>query len=124
MIGFYSVYTLSEPKGMVMIMRSPVFIQRIFRTAGGQATLEFVLVIPVIIMIMLAVSQFGHMVYRNNILQQAAREGVRVISCTNSNKLAIQAVVRVCGSEDDRIPDITIYIRMMKAIERLEILLP
>jgi hypothetical protein len=74
----------------------------------GQATLEFVLLIPVIIMVILVVSQSGQMVYRKNILQQAAREGVRVVSTTNSNKMAIQAVIKVCGSKNNIIPDIKI----------------
>jgi hypothetical protein len=74
----------------------------------GQATLEFVLLIPVIIIAILVVSQSGQMVYRKNILQQAAREGVRVVSTTNSNKMAIQAVIKVCGSKNNIIPDIKI----------------
>lgn len=79
------------------------------KAIGGQATLEFVLVIPVIILVILVVSQSGHMIYRKNILMQAAREGVRVISVTNSNQLAVQAVIRACGSEESGVPDITIY---------------
>ncbi len=71
---------------------------------GGQATLEFVLLIPLIIMVILVVSQSGQMVYRKNILQQAAREGVRVISTTNSNDMAIQAVMKVYGSKNNMIP--------------------
>jgi len=74
----------------------------------GQATLEFVLLIPVIIIAILVVSQSGQMVYRKNILQQAAREGVRVVSTTNSNKMAIQAVIKVCGSKKGAVPDIII----------------
>ncbi len=74
----------------------------------GQATLEFVLLIPVIIIAILVVSQSGQMVYRKNILQQAAREGVRVVSTTNSNKMAIQAVIKVCGSKEGAVPDIII----------------
>ncbi len=75
---------------------------------GGQATLEFVLLIPLIIMVILVVSQSGQMVYRKNILQQAAREGVRVISTTNSNDMAIQAVIKVYGSKNNVIPGIEI----------------
>ena len=78
------------------------------RAKEGQATLEFVLLIPVIILVILVVSQSGQMVYRKNILQQAAREGVRVVSTTNSNKMAIQAIMKVCGSKDSMIPDIKI----------------
>lgn len=90
-------------------MRRPDFFKNLLKAIRGQATLEFVLVVPVIILVVLVVSQSGHMVYRKNILQQAAREGVRVISTTNSNQLAVQAVIRVSGREESWVPDITIY---------------
>lgn len=90
------------------IVKRPGLFKTTLWAKEGQATLEFVLLIPVIIMVILVVSQSGQMVYRKNILQQAAREGVRVISTTNSNKMAIQAVVKVCGSEEGAVPDIII----------------
>ncbi|MCJ7473169.1 MAG: pilus assembly protein [Actinobacteria bacterium] len=90
-------------------MRRPVFFKNLFRATGGQATLEFVFVVPVIIAVLLVVAQSGHMIYRKNILQQAAREGVRVISVTNSNQQAIQAVVRACGTGENETPDIRIF---------------
>ncbi len=89
-------------------MRRPGLFRTSLRANEGQATLEFVLLIPVIIIAILVVSQSGQMVYRKNILQQAAREGVRVVSTTNSNKMAIQAVIKVCGSKNNIIPDIKI----------------
>ena len=89
-------------------MKSPRSCRLLFWAREGQATLEFVLLIPVIILAILVVSQSGQMVYRKNILQQAAREGVRVVSTTNSNKMAIQAVIKVCGSREGAVPDIII----------------
>ena len=89
-------------------MKRPGLLRPALWANEGQATLEFVLLIPVIIIVILVVSQSGQMVYRKNILQQAAREGVRVVSTTNSNKMAIQAVVKVCGSEEGAVPDIII----------------
>lgn len=89
-------------------MKRPGLSRPSLRADEGQATLEFVLLIPVIIIAILIVSQSGQMVYRKNILQQAAREGVRVVSTTNSNKMAIQAVIKVCGSKEGGVPDIII----------------
>ena len=89
-------------------MKGPGLFRPSLWAKEGQATLEFVLLIPLIIMVILVVSQSGQMVYRKNILQQAAREGVRVVSTTNSNKMAIQAVIKVCGSKNNIIPDIKI----------------
>ncbi|MFC2159110.1 TadE/TadG family type IV pilus assembly protein [Actinomycetota bacterium] len=89
-------------------MKRPGSFRLLFWAKEGQATLEFVLLVPLIIMVILVVSQSGQMVYRKNILQQAAREGVRVVSTTNSNNMAIQAVIKVCGSKNNIIPDIKI----------------
>ena len=89
-------------------MKRPGLFRPSLLVDEGQATLEFVLLIPVIIIAILVVSQSGQMVYRKNILQQAAREGVRVVSTTNSNKMAIQAVIKVCGSKEGAVPDIII----------------
>lgn len=88
-------------------MKKPGFLKSLLYSKRGQAALEFVFLVPLIIIVIVFVSQSGHMVYRKNILQQASREGVRVVSTTNSNQMAIQAVVKVCGSEE--IPDIKIY---------------
>ena len=90
-------------------MRVSIFSRKSLRAKGGQATLEFVFIVPIIIVALLVVSQYGHMIYRKNILQQAAREGARVISVTNSNQQAMQAIARACGSEENEIPDTTIY---------------
>ncbi len=89
-------------------MKGPRSFRTSLWTKEGQATLEFVLLMPLIIMVILVVSQSGQMVYRKNILQQAARESVRVISTTNSNDMAIQAVIKVYGSKNNVIPGIEI----------------
>jgi len=68
---------------------------------GGQATLEFVLLIPLIIMVILVVSQSGQMVYRKNILQQAAREGVRVNVYGSKNNM-IPGIEIQPGNESER----------------------
>ncbi|MBN2072632.1 MAG: pilus assembly protein [Actinobacteria bacterium] len=63
----------------------------------GQSTLEFVLVIPVLILFIMAASQFGIMIYQKNILNQAVREGARVISTTNSNEMAHDVIEKICA---------------------------
>lgn len=67
---------------------------------NGQAALEFALVIPILVIMILVVSQLGHVIYSKNILGQAAREGVRVISTTNSNHKASEQIKKVCSTLD------------------------
>ena len=66
----------------------------------GQATLEFTLIIPILILVILAVSQLGYVIYTKNVLEQAAREGVRIISTTNSNQKANDQVRKMCSRLD------------------------
>lgn len=63
----------------------------------GQATLEFVMVMPFVIIVILAASQAGLIVYNKMILQQASRECARIISTTNSNSMAREVVNRNTG---------------------------
>ena len=64
----------------------------------GQATLEFALVLPVVIIFILVVSQFGHMVYVKNVIEQASREAARVAATTNDYRKAEQAALDICFS--------------------------
>ena len=66
----------------------------------GQASIEFVLVIPVLIIVVIIVSQLGFLVYLQNVLEQAAREGTRVLATTNSNSLACEQILNICSKLD------------------------
>lgn len=64
----------------------------------GQASLEFILVIPFLILIIMAVSHIGLLIYRQNILEQAAREGARIVATTNSNQDACGCIEEICSN--------------------------
>ena len=72
----------------------------IFKKNIGQSTIEFVLVIPILIIVILTVSQFGLLIYLQNILEQSCREGVRIISTTNSNSMSYGVINRLCSDLD------------------------
>src|SRR4030043_749547 len=74
----------------------------------GQASLEFILIIPLLILIILAVSHFGLVIYQKNILEQAAREGARVIATTNSNQEAYACIKKVCSGLDQNMLEIKV----------------
>lgn len=73
-----------------------------FRMVGtkGQSTIEFVLLIPFLIIVILSVSQLGYMVYIQNVIQQAARESIRIVSTTNSNHKAYEKINKICSKLD------------------------
>lgn len=79
------------------VNRDKKTIKALFEKSDAQASLEFILIVPFIILIILAVSHFGIMVYQKNIMEQAAREGARIISTTNSNKKALECIRKACS---------------------------
>lgn len=74
----------------------------------GQASLEFILIIPLLILIVLAVSHFGLLIYQKNILEQAAREGARAIATTNSDQEAYACIKKVCSDLDQNMLEIIV----------------
>lgn len=66
---------------------------------NGQSTLEFALVFPFLIMLVLICLQLGYVVYLNNMLEQSARECCRVISTTNSNAAGQRIIYDICPSK-------------------------
>jgi hypothetical protein len=74
----------------------------------GQASVEFVLVLPVLLIIVLAVSQLGYLTYLKNVLEHAASEAARVVATTNSENLAYSHVYGICSGLDTDGLDISI----------------
>jgi hypothetical protein len=66
----------------------------------GQASVEFVLIMPLIVIIALAMSQLGYCTYLKNVLEHAASEAARVVATTNSENLAYGQVYRICSGLD------------------------
>jgi len=67
------------------------------KSSEGQSSIEFIIVIPILVIVILIVSQLGFLVYLQNVLEQAAREGARVLATTNSNSLAFEQVINNCS---------------------------
>lgn len=68
---------------------------------NGQSALEFVMVFPLVIILILAASQIGMAVYGRIVLQQASREAARIVSTTDSDSQAIEAARRSCGDDSE-----------------------
>jgi len=72
----------------------------LLKRKGGQASLEFALIVPFIVLIILIVSHIGLLTYQKNILEQASREGARIIATTNSSREASSCIRDVCSGLD------------------------
>jgi len=66
----------------------------------GQASVEFILLLPLLVIILLAVSQLGYCTYIKNVLEHAASEAARVVATTNSENLAYRQVSDICSGLD------------------------
>ena len=63
---------------------------------NGQASIEFALILPLLIVTILTISQFGYYIYCKNVLNHAAREAARVLTTTNSENLVYLCAKRNC----------------------------
>ncbi|MGN7250718.1 TadE/TadG family type IV pilus assembly protein [Arthrobacter sp. SAFR-014] len=62
---------------------------------GGAVAVEFALLAPVLIMLLLGIMEFGRAYNAQILLTSAAREGVRVMAITNDSALASAAAIRL-----------------------------
>ena len=53
------------------------FRHRVRRSQRGQAVVEFAFILPLLLLLILGITELGRMIMRTNLLTQAAREGVR-----------------------------------------------
>jgi Flp pilus assembly protein TadG len=57
----------------------------------GAAAVEFTLVLPVLLMMVLGIAEFGRAYYVQASVSQAAREGVRVMALQNNSAASVAA---------------------------------
>jgi len=69
------------------------------RNERGTALIEFTLILPLILVLTIAVVDFGRAFFVKNVLEQAAREGVRLraVTSTADSALVTQRVNQVIG---------------------------
>jgi Flp pilus assembly protein TadG len=65
----------------------------------GQALVEFALVLPALLLLMLGIMEFGRAVYASNALANAAREGARygIINPTDTSGIQAHALATAVG---------------------------
>ena len=63
------------------------------RRSEGQALVEFALLIPLLVIIILGIIEFGRIWMTMNVLASAAREGARIAAVTSPDVAQVQAAV-------------------------------
>lgn len=82
---------------------------RRFRSDSGAAAVEFALVVPVLVLLVLGIVEFGRVYNIQNSLSAAAREGVRVMAISQ-DAAAARAAARRAGLFDPAVTDAQICI--------------
>lgn len=90
-------------------------IKKLFFNKNGQATVEFILLIPFLIITCIAVFQLGYVIYLQNNIKQLSSEAARIVSTTNSNESGEKAIKRNNNLYDGLNFDINIEPNLWKA---------
>jgi Flp pilus assembly protein TadG len=64
-------------------------------TNRGQSVIEFALVLPILLLVVFGITEFGRALLTVNILNAAAREGARVAAISGDSTSAVSSVVAV-----------------------------
>lgn len=76
------------------------FFRRISQENKGQSMVELALVLPLILLLLLGVVEFGRMFHSYLVLTQGSREGARLAVVGESNTAVVNRVERVTSSLD------------------------
>lgn len=64
------------------------------RSNSGNAVVEFALVLPILLLVLFGITEFGRMIMTTNVLNTASREGARLAAVSPmSDSLSVQARV-------------------------------
>jgi len=75
-------------------------ICRFLRSSRGQALVEFALILPFLLMVLLGIAEFGRLLNAYLVLEHAAREGVRLGATGASDAEIIQRIEEVATTLD------------------------
>lgn len=80
------------------------------KNQDGQAMLEFAIVMPVLLLIVIGVIAVAYMLVAQQVVTYAAREGARIGSQTNSNEQILGAIEEAVGAFDSNLDRLTVAI--------------
>ena len=70
-------------------------IKKLFlKNRGGQSIIEFAVLLPILLLVIFGITEFGRAILVKNVLHTAAREGARLATIASSDSLSVDARVR------------------------------
>lgn len=73
---------------------------RLWRDERGQSLVEFALVLPILLLLLVGIFNFGEMFYSDIVINQAARDAARYASLGTSQTVLNQVVMQDCQTLD------------------------
>ncbi len=73
-------------------------LRRTKRRSGGQAIIEFALLLPLLLLVLVGITEFGRALMTVNVLNQAAREGARVAAIGYDNAAVTERIMEVLSA--------------------------
>ncbi len=68
------------------------------RAERGQAVVEFAFILPLLLLLILGITEMGRMIMRTNLLTQAAREGARAAAVGSDSSSCVTRVTNVLAA--------------------------
>ena len=78
---------------MNQILRRPQSLRNVLRRRHGSSVLEFVLVLPILLMLSFGIVDYGYFFYVKNTLQGAAEAGARAAIPSSATNTTVNAVI-------------------------------
>jgi Flp pilus assembly protein TadG len=75
-------------------------LRRIFEDESGQALVEFAIVLPLLLLILFGIFDFGRIILDSFIINEAARDAARYASAGASDSAVVQVVNQDCALLD------------------------
>lgn len=94
--------------------------EKFFKDKKGQSIIEFAVVLPILLMVLFGITEFGRAIMVTNVLNTASREGARLAVVSSvSDSLAVRSrVVEVLNAANIDAKDITIqFFLAQKSVE-------
>lgn len=92
---------------MIVIRATKNLARKLRQSDAGQSLVEFTLILPLLLILLFAIVDFGRAFYTWNSLSNAAREGARVAAVQGSNAQINSAVTAAMGGLTTTSPTLT-----------------
>lgn len=79
---------------MTLIKRTRITVRRFFRRTEGMSAVEGAIIIPILLLVVCGIMDFGNLFLNLNMVNEAAREGARYVAVSSSSTSVTQSALQ------------------------------